>query len=104
MAAAEAKAVSNIRQFVEFAFFWPKSQHDCWRVASPNVLTLFLGGGAGCGDTIGGGDPIGGSNSICGGNAGWDGSACGDGEVVAGVMETPVLAGLVALSSPVEGV
>jgi hypothetical protein len=30
MAAAEAKAVNNIRRFAKFAFFWPKPQHDCW--------------------------------------------------------------------------
>jgi hypothetical protein len=31
MAAAEAKAVKNIRRFAEFVFFWTKPQHDCWR-------------------------------------------------------------------------
>jgi hypothetical protein len=40
------------------------------RVASLKVLTLFLGGGAGCGDTIGGGDPLGGGDTIGGGDAG----------------------------------
>jgi hypothetical protein len=30
MEAAETKAVKSIRQFAEFAFFWPKPQHDCW--------------------------------------------------------------------------
>jgi hypothetical protein len=44
------------------------------RVALLNVLTLFLGGGAGCGDTIGGGDRIGGGNTFGGGDTGWDGS------------------------------
>jgi hypothetical protein len=68
------------------------------RVALLNILTLFLGGGAGCGDTIGGGDPIGGRD------AGWDGSACVGGEVAAGVMETPALAMVWVLLSSVDGV
>jgi hypothetical protein len=61
------------------------------RVASLKVLTLFLGGGAGCGDTIGGGDPFGGGDTIGGGYASWDGSACADGEVASGAVETPAM-------------
>jgi hypothetical protein len=64
------------------------------RVASLNVFTLFLGGGAGCGDTIGGGDPFGGGDTIGGGDAGWDGSACADGEVAEGAVQTPAPATL----------
>ncbi len=58
------------------------------RVASLKVLTLFLGGGAGCGDTIGGGGPFG------GGDAGWGGSACEDGEVAGRAVQTPAPATL----------
>jgi hypothetical protein len=58
-------------------------------VASLKVLTLFLGGGAACGDTIGGGDPLGGGDTIGGGDAGWDGGACTDREVATGAVEAP---------------
>ncbi len=79
------------------------------RMASPNVLTLFLGGGAGYGDTIGGGDPFGGGDMIGGGDAGWDGSTCADGDVAAGAVETPAPATLApamvwVLSSSIDGV
>jgi hypothetical protein len=48
MAAAEVKAVSNIHRFAEFAFFLDKTAVRLLaRVASLNVLTLFLGRGAG---------------------------------------------------------
>jgi hypothetical protein len=78
-------------------------------VASLNVWTLFLGGGAGCRDRIGGGDPFGGGDTIGGGDAGWDGSACAEGEVAAGAVETPAPATLApamvwVLSSSIDGV
>jgi hypothetical protein len=69
------------------------------RVASLKVLTLFLGGGAGCGDTIGGGDPLGGGDTIGGGDAGWEGCACTDGEMTAGAVKAPAtLASAMVLS------
>jgi hypothetical protein len=54
--AMEAKVVSSSRRFVVFAFFSHTTSRLLARIASLQVLARFLGGGAGCGDTVSGAD------------------------------------------------